>query len=98
MLDCKPASTPMIPGLTLTSSDGVPLVDPAVYRRLLGRLIYLTNTRPDLCFAVRKLSQFIAKPLQPHLDVVYHILRYIKSCPEKRFIFHLHLCFPIESS
>lgn len=67
MLSCKPAASPMLPGLKLTSTDGEPLSDPTVYRRLLGRLIYLTNTRPGICFAVHKLSQYIYAPLKPNL-------------------------------
>ena len=47
----------------------------------MGRLIYLTNTRPDLTFAVSIVSQFMHSPRTSHLDTVYHILRYLKSCP-----------------
>lgn len=80
MLGCKPASSPMIPNLKLTA-EGKELRDPTVYQRLVGRLIYLANTRPDISFAVSRVSQFMHRPCQPHLDAVYHILRYLKSCP-----------------
>ena len=43
--------------------------------------MYLTNTRPDLAFAVSVVSQFLHAPRTAHLDAVYHILRYLKSCP-----------------
>ncbi|GFS39053.1 hypothetical protein Acr_00g0060930 [Actinidia rufa] len=62
-------------------SQGELLPDPSVYQRLVGRLIYLTNTRPDLTFAVSIVSQFMHSPRTSHLDDVYHILRYLKSCP-----------------
>ena len=47
----------------------------------MGHLIYLTNTRPDLIFAISIVNQFMYSPRTSHLDVVYHILRYLKTCP-----------------
>ena len=81
MLECKPASTFMDQNLKLSTESGEPLTNPAMYQRLVGRLIYLTNTRPDLAFAVSIVSQFMHTPRTAHLDAVYHILRYLKSCP-----------------
>ena len=56
MMGCRPASTPMDPNLKLTSESGELLSDPSRYQRLVGRLIYLTNTRLDLAFAVSIVS------------------------------------------
>ncbi|GFZ21891.1 hypothetical protein Acr_29g0010530 [Actinidia rufa] len=81
MLGCRPASTPMVPNLKISAESGELLPDPSIYQRLVGRLIYLTNTRPDLTFAVSIVSQFMHSPRTSHLDAVYHILRYLKSCP-----------------
>ena len=81
MLGCRPASTPMDPNLKLSAESGELLSDSSVYQRLVGRLIYLTNTRPDLTFAVSVVSQFMHSPRTSHLDAVYHILRYLKTCP-----------------
>ena len=81
MLGCKPASTPMDQNLKLSVDSGESLTNPATYQRFVGRLIYLTNTRPDLAFAVSVVSQFMHAPRTAHLDAVYHILRYLKSCP-----------------
>uniref|UniRef100_A0A2N9IL56 Integrase catalytic domain-containing protein n=1 Tax=Fagus sylvatica TaxID=28930 RepID=A0A2N9IL56_FAGSY len=50
MLGCRPASTPMDPNLKLSTESGDLLLNPSMYQRLVGRLIYLTNTRPDLTF------------------------------------------------
>ncbi|GFY91383.1 hypothetical protein Acr_07g0015790 [Actinidia rufa] len=63
------------------AESGELLPDPSIYQRLVGRLIYLTNTRPDLTFAVSIVSQFMHSPRTSHLDAVYYILRYLKSCP-----------------
>ena len=52
----KPISTPMDYTLKLSKDSGQPLDDISGYRRLMGRLLYLTNTRPDISFAVGKLS------------------------------------------
>ncbi|GFS31834.1 hypothetical protein Acr_00g0019430 [Actinidia rufa] len=75
MLGCRPASTPMVPNLKISAESGELLPDPSIYQRLVGRLIYLTNTRPDLTFAVSIVSQFMHSPRTSHLDAVYHILR-----------------------
>lgn len=80
-IGCKPASTPMVPGQKLTHSDGKPLPDAGIYRRLVGRLLYLTSTRPDIAFAVQQLSQFIGSPIDKHLCAAHRVLRYLKKVP-----------------
>ncbi|GFS42288.1 hypothetical protein Acr_00g0079060 [Actinidia rufa] len=82
MLGCKPVSTPMVPNLNISAESGKLLPDPSIYQRLVGHLIYLTNTRPNLTFAVSIVSQFMHSPRTAHLDAVYHILRYLKTCPD----------------
>uniref|UniRef100_A0A2N9EE62 Reverse transcriptase Ty1/copia-type domain-containing protein n=1 Tax=Fagus sylvatica TaxID=28930 RepID=A0A2N9EE62_FAGSY len=81
MLGCRPASTPMDPNLKLSVESGELLSNLSIYQRLVGRLIYLTNTRPDLTFAVSVVSQFMHAPRTSHLDAVHHILRYVKTSP-----------------
>ncbi|RVX18159.1 Retrovirus-related Pol polyprotein from transposon TNT 1-94 [Vitis vinifera] len=81
MLDCKPVDTPMDPNVKLVPGQGEPLGDPGRYRRLVGKLNYLTITRPDISFPVIVVSQFLQSPCDSHWDAVIRILRYIKSTP-----------------
>lgn len=81
MLGAKPAYFPMEQQHQLSQNSGSPIDDPAQYRRLIGRLIYLTITRPEITYSVHILSQFMQKPCQGHLDAAMRILRYLKSCP-----------------
>ncbi|RVX09431.1 Retrovirus-related Pol polyprotein from transposon RE2 [Vitis vinifera] len=81
MLDCKPVDTPMDPNVKLVPGQGEPLGVPGRYRRLVGKLNYLTITRPDISFPVSVVSQFLQSPCDSHWDAVIRILRYIKSTP-----------------
>jgi len=63
------------------------LDDPLSYRRLVGRLIYLTTTRPDIVFATQQLSQFMANPTKSHLGAAIRVLKYLKGCPTKGLYF-----------
>jgi hypothetical protein len=73
----------MEPNLKLSRDNGDLVADPTMYRRLVGRLIYLTITRPDLAYSVQILNQFMDKPRQSHLamDAAYRVLRYPKNAP-----------------
>ncbi|KAL5563008.1 hypothetical protein UlMin_032755 [Ulmus minor] len=86
-LGCKPASTPMEANIKLSMDEGDDIPDFSVYRRLLGKLLYLTLTRPDISYAVGRLSQFISKPKLPHLQAAQRILRYLKGVPGKGLFF-----------
>ncbi|KAK6158321.1 hypothetical protein DH2020_005635 [Rehmannia glutinosa] len=69
--------------LDLLIDSGDPLPDPSIYRRLVGRLLYLTITRPDLSYSIQTLSQFMSNPTSTHLTAAHRVLRYIKSTPGK---------------
>ena len=87
MSGCKPSDTPIEVNAKLGEvKDGVP-VDTGRYQRLVGRLIYLSHTRPDIAFAVSMVSQFMHSPYEEHLDAVYRILRYLKGTPGKGLFF-----------
>ena len=79
MLDCKPVDTPMDPNVKLVLGHGESLGDPGRYLRLVGKLNYLTITRPDISFLVSVVSQFLQLPCDSQWDAVIRILRYIKS-------------------
>lgn len=57
------------------------LEDIRVYQRLIGRLLYLAMTRPDISYVVQHLSQFMHAPKKSHYDASLHIVRYIKGQP-----------------
>ena len=61
MLDCKFMATPMNTNMNLLSDETSELVDMTQYRQIIGSLMYLTYTRPDICFDVNTLSQYLAK-------------------------------------
>ncbi|KAA0025466.1 Retrovirus-related Pol polyprotein from transposon TNT 1-94 [Cucumis melo var. makuwa] len=77
--DSNAASTPLDPNVHLTPYDGVPLENVSLYRQLVGSLIYLTVTRPDIAYAVHIVSQFMAAPRTIHFTAVLRILRYVKG-------------------
>ncbi|GKV43245.1 hypothetical protein SLEP1_g50561 [Rubroshorea leprosula] len=66
MHEVKPVPTSLAASTSLHLGSGSPLFDGSIYRRLLGSLQYLALTRPDLCFAVNKLSQFMHQPTDAH--------------------------------
>jgi len=65
----------------LALDDSAILDNPGAYRRLIGRLIYLTITRPDICYSVHILSQFMHQPRHGHWAAAIRVLRYLKSAP-----------------
>ncbi|GJU27518.1 retrovirus-related pol polyprotein from transposon TNT 1-94 [Tanacetum coccineum] len=77
----KPAKTPLDLRIKLTYTEGEPLQDPSYYRTLVGKLIYLTISRPDLAFVAHLLSQFTQNPHTSHLQALHRVIRYIKLSP-----------------
>ncbi|GJZ46009.1 putative RNA-directed DNA polymerase [Tanacetum coccineum] len=88
MLGCKPASTPIEVSQTkvngkILAKDDYPLVSFGNFQKLVGKLIYLTMTRPDISYAVHKLSQAMHGPLNSDLKLAFRVLRYLKGAPGK---------------
>ena len=78
MLDYKVMITPMDTNLKLLFVETSKPVDMTHYRQIIGSLMYLTNTRPDICFVVNTLSQYLVKPRWVHLVDAKNVMRYLK--------------------
>ena len=72
MLDCKAMATPMDTNMKLLSNETSELVDMTQYIHIIGPLMYLMNTRENICFAVNTLSQYLGNPRCVHLIVAKH--------------------------
>lgn len=79
MQQCKREFTSLALGIILNADTCTPAVDPTLYCRAVGKLIFLTHTQPDISHAVGLVSRFMQHPQQAHWDAVSHILRYISS-------------------
>ncbi|XP_060974264.1 uncharacterized mitochondrial protein AtMg00810-like [Cannabis sativa] len=83
----KPAKALMDPKIRLTDQEGDVLNNPSHYRQLIGRLLYLTLSRPDITFVVNTLSQFMSCPRTTHLTALHHLLRYLKGTPGQGILY-----------
>ena len=88
-LGAKPCSSPMIPNLQLTK-EGELFKDPERYRRLVGKLNYLTVTRPDIAYSVSIVSQFMSSPIVDYWAAVEQILCYLKPAPGPEILYKDH--------
>ncbi|XP_076929081.1 uncharacterized protein LOC143593292 [Bidens hawaiensis] len=88
MIASKPISTPIEQIFVVTDKansdkNDFELKNVTEYQKLIGKLIYLTLTRPDIAYTVHCLSQFMHSPLNSHLQVALRLLRYLKGSPGK---------------
>ncbi|XP_047340234.1 uncharacterized mitochondrial protein AtMg00810-like [Impatiens glandulifera] len=74
LTDNKVVDTPIKTNVRYSITDGSPFPDPALYRTIVGRLVYLIITRPDIAHAIHIVSQFVTAPTIVHWSVVLHIL------------------------
>ena len=75
MFGCKSMATPMDTNLKLLSDESLELVDVTQYRQIIGSLMYLTNTRLHIFFAMNTRSQYLVKPRHAHLIDAKHVMR-----------------------
>ncbi|GJU04154.1 ribonuclease H-like domain-containing protein [Tanacetum coccineum] len=91
LLACKPAATPLQQNVVLSyeESDHDKLFPNMIeYRKIVGKLIYLSITRPDISYVVHCLSQHMHAPLQSHFTVALRVLRYLKGAPGTGVLFY----------
>ena len=87
MENCTPSYTPLPEGLILSKDSHTPLVDATLYMMLVGKLLFLTKTRPDISHAVSVVSRFMQNPQEAHLQAAKHVLRYVRRYPDLGLFF-----------
>ncbi|CAN1791793.1 Retrovirus-related Pol polyprotein from transposon TNT 1-94, partial [Linum perenne] len=87
MLGCKPIDTPMETNKKFSLDENSVPVNRGRYQRLVGKLIYLAHTRPDIAFSVSIVSQHMHSPTEEHMEAVIRILRYLKTTPGQGLLF-----------
>jgi hypothetical protein len=86
MAKCKPISTPLDRTVKLHPDSGR-VCDPTQFRQIIGSLIYLTITRPDVSYPVRVISQYMARPTEEHLQSALRILRYVSDTKDRGLLY-----------
>ncbi|CAJ2668206.1 unnamed protein product [Trifolium pratense] len=79
MENCNKVCSPIVTGCKLTKNEGGKLVNATEYRQMIGCLMYLLATRPDLAFSVCLVARYMDRPTELHLAAVKRILRYLKG-------------------
>ncbi|KAB2603157.1 hypothetical protein D8674_004162 [Pyrus ussuriensis x Pyrus communis] len=76
---CKSVGTPLVANERLCKNDGSEAADESEYRKLVGSLLYLTATRPDIMFGTSLLARFMHGPTKKHMGTARRVLRYIQG-------------------
>jgi hypothetical protein len=87
LIGSKPTSTPLDSSLKLHHDTSAAYEDIAGYRRLVGKLLYLTTTRPDIAFVTQQLSRFLSTPTITHYETACRVVRYLKGTPGRGLFF-----------
>ncbi|PNX75793.1 retrovirus-related Pol polyprotein from transposon TNT 1-94 [Trifolium pratense] len=87
LIGSKPAPTPLDHSTKIHQDSSAAYEDIGGYRRLIGKLLYLTTTRPDISFATQQLSQFLSSPTITHYDTACRVVRYLKGTPGRGLFF-----------
>ncbi|KAK5843028.1 hypothetical protein PVK06_005456 [Gossypium arboreum] len=88
MQNCKPTSTSVAVGMKMSNQGDHEPVDESTYRSLVGCLLYLTATRPDIMFAVSLLSRFMHCCNEKHFQAAKRVFRYIKGTLSHEMLFN----------
>jgi len=78
MKDCNSVKNPIVPG-TVLSREGEVSVNPTLYKQLVGSLMYVTVTRPDIMYVVGLISRYMTDPKEEHMQIAKRVLRYLKG-------------------
>eukprot|EP00253_Pinus_taeda_P010100 PITA_10100 len=92
MQECKAAITPTVMGLKLRKEDNNKDFDPSLYKSIVGSLMYLTATRPDIMYAVSLISRFMERPKEAHWQAAKRILRYVKGTKKFGILYTISEC------
>ena len=79
MEDCRPMTTPVITNWRKIDTSEDDEAYPTLYRQLIGPLMYLVNTSPNICYVVNTLSQFMVEPKRAHWVAAKHVIRYLRG-------------------
>eukprot|EP00253_Pinus_taeda_P029599 PITA_29599 len=97
MQECKAAITPTVLGLKLSKEDSSKDFDPILYKSIVGSLMYLTATRPDIMFAISLISIFMERPKEAHWEAAKRILRYVKGTKMLGILYTVSECKDLAS-
>jgi len=75
----KPVDTPLPGGWRKEDATSVEVVDATIYQQLVGSLMYLVNTRPNICYAINQISQAMVKPTKLFWKAGKHVLHYLRG-------------------
>ena len=87
LLGSKPVSTPLDPSIKLHQDTSKPFEDIFSYRRLVGKLLYINTTRPDIAFVTQQLSEFLYAPTTTHYDTACRVIKYLMGTPGQGLLF-----------
>jgi hypothetical protein len=93
--DASPMRTPMATNLKMHKDLSGPTVECKLYRGMIGSLLYLTASRPDIMFSTCICARYQANPKESHLSAVKRILRYLKKTPTLGLWYPLHSSFDL---
>ena len=97
MLGCSPNDIPINSRHKIDPAEKGDLVEKGRYQQLVGKLIYLSHTRPDIAFVVSTVSLYMHSPYEAHMNAIYKILQYLKGIPRKGLHFGQHDQFKIKA-
>jgi hypothetical protein len=97
MIDSRPMSMLLVMNWRKIDASDSKTIDPIVYRQLIGSLMYLVNTQPNIIFAVNSLSQFMVDPRRVHWIALKHVLRYLRGTVEYGLLYDSNGAVRLES-